>query len=72
MFISNENDCSKGIIAHIRLSFISQEEDYFFLVMLAEKLNADLSDGYSILSEDNFSEMVEGYLKYSGDIGRII
>ncbi len=72
MFISNENDCSKGIIANIRLSFISTMEDYYFLVILAEKLNADLHDGYIILTEDNFKETVKGYLGYSGDIGRII
>jgi hypothetical protein len=71
-FVANENDCSNGIILHIRLSFISKEEDYFFLVMLAEKLNADLDDGYVILTEDNFMETVKGYLEYSGLMGGLI
>ena len=72
LYVADENDCSKGIIANIRLSFISAIEDYYFLVLLAEKINADIRDGYTILSEDNFMETVEGYLRYSGHIGGMI
>jgi len=55
--LTNDEEFDKGELAYIRISWSAGIEAFYFLVILAEKLNVDLFDESGLINIENIQEV---------------